>query len=55
MESKCKDLKDWDLDIKNPVQAEEARLLTTGEALDALVNSISNSQNYISDLKEMLK
>jgi type I restriction enzyme M protein len=50
-----KDLKDWDLDIKNPVQAEEARLLTSGEALDALVNSISNSQNYISDLKELLK
>ena len=50
-----KDLKDWDLDIKNHIQAEEERLLSTEEALDAIVNYISNSQNYISDLKEMLK
>jgi type I restriction enzyme M protein len=50
-----KDLQNWDLDIKNPIQAEEERLLSTEEALDAIVNSISNSQNYISDLKEMLK
>jgi type I restriction enzyme M protein len=49
------DLKDWDLDIKNPIQAEEERLLTTTEAIVALDNSISRSHNYISELKEMLK
>ena len=49
------DLKDWDLDIKNPIQEEEERLLTTTEALVELDSSISRSHNYINELKEMLK
>lgn len=50
-----KDLKNWDLDIKNPIQEEEEKLLTTSEALFELSNSISRSQSLISDLNKFLK
>ncbi|MBR9916755.1 SAM-dependent DNA methyltransferase [bacterium] len=49
------DLEDWDLDIKNPVQEEEKKLLTTNEALFELTNSINRSQKYISDLEKMMR
>ena len=50
-----KDLKDWDLDIKNPNQDEEATLISTSEALQKLTNSITKSQDYIGQLENMLK
>ena len=50
-----KDLKDWDLDIKNPNQDEEATLISTSEALQKLTNSITRSQDYIGQLENMLK
>lgn len=50
-----KDLKDWDLDIKNPNQDEEAILISTSEALQKLSNSITKSQDYVGQLENMLK
>ena len=50
-----KDLKNWDLDIKNPIQEEEVKLLSTSEAIFELNNSINKSQSYIIDLEKMLK
>ncbi|GMN07485.1 N-6 DNA methylase [Croceitalea sp. MTPC5] len=50
-----KDLKDWDLDIKNPNQEEEATLISTSEALQKLNDSITKSQDYIGQLENMLK
>jgi len=49
------DLKEFDLDIKNPVQEEEEKMLTTSEALQRFNVSISKSQNYIHELEKMLK
>lgn len=49
------DLKDFDLDIKNPIQEEEEKMLTTSEALQRFNLSISKSQNYIHELEKMLK
>lgn len=50
-----KDLKNWDLNIKNPIQEEEERLLNTSEAILELNNSIDRSQTLISELKTLLK
>ncbi len=49
------DLKDWDLDIKNPIQEEQEKLISTSEALQNLTESITKSQDYISQLENILK
>lgn len=49
-----KDLKDWDLDIKNPVQEEEEEIFSSDELLEKLKNSFSTSNSIINEIKEML-
>lgn len=46
-----KDLKDWDLDIKNPIQEEEEKLESTEKIIARLNNSFSNSLNLLETLK----
>lgn len=46
-----KDLKDWDLDIKNPVQEKEEKLESTNIIIDRLQNSFKNSLSLLETLK----
>ena len=48
------DLKDWDLDIKNPTIEEEEKTYTTKELLFKLEKSFQTSEAIINDIKEML-
>lgn len=49
-----KDLKDWDLDIKNPVQEEEEEIFSSDKLLEKLESSFSTSNSIINEIKEML-
>lgn len=49
-----KDLKDWDLDIKNPTQENDEITYSTNEILEKLNISFSNSQMIIDDLKKSI-
>lgn len=49
-----KDLKEFDLDIKNPIKVEEEILLTSSEAIFSLNNSINRSFENLDELKKML-
>ena len=46
-----KDLKDWDLDIKNPVQEEEEMLQSSSEILDRLEKSFAKSIQSLKDFR----
>ena len=46
-----KDLKNWNLDIKNPTQENEEVIYSTDEILEKLNMSLSNSQKIVKDLK----
>lgn len=48
---KIEDLKEWDLDIKNPVQAEEEALQSSEAILNSLKSSFSKSLNLINQLE----
>ena len=48
-------IKDWDLDIKNPISPTEETTHTTGETLTALRTSLETSSNIISELETLLK
>ena len=50
-----KDLKDWDLDIKNPISQTEEITYTTEETLTALKSSFETSNGIISELETLLK
>ena len=49
------ELRDWDLDIKNPISPTEETTHTTGETLTALRTSLETSSNIISELETLLK
>jgi type I restriction enzyme M protein len=49
-----KDLKNWDLDIKNPKVEEEEKTFTTNELLIKLDSSMIKSNSLINKIKEML-
>jgi type I restriction enzyme M protein len=49
------DLKDWDLDIKNPNTQIEEIAYSTEETLIALKSSFETSKNIISELETLLK
>ena len=48
------DLKDWDLDIKNPVQKEKDELKSSSEIILQLNNSFKKSNSIIEELKNLL-
>jgi len=48
------DLKDWDLDIKNPVQEEEEKTYTTNELLTKLSKSLEKSDIIINEIKQLV-
>ena len=48
------DLKNWDLDIKNPVQEEEQKTFTTNELLSKLSSSIEKSNDLINQIKKLM-
>lgn len=49
------DLKDWDLDIKNPTVQKNEVAYSTKDVLTSLSLSIGKSKNIISDLESLLK
>ena len=49
-----KDLKNWDLDIKNPNTKTEEVNFSTKETIEALKKSITNSSSIISELETLL-
>lgn len=51
---KIGDLKDWDLDIKNPHQPEEEQLHSSSELLDLLHQSLIRSDDLLKQLKKEL-
>lgn len=51
---KVEDLKDWDLDIKNPTLEEEEKTFTSEELLSSLSNSFKKSNLIINQIEEML-
>jgi len=51
---KIEDLKDWDLDIKNPHQPEEEKLHSSSELLDLLHQSLIRSNDLLKQLKKEL-
>ena len=50
-----KDLKDWDLDIKNPIKEEEEEILGFNTIISQLEASIDISKSYLSEIKRILK
>lgn len=51
---KIEDLKDWDLDIKNPHQPEEEKQYSSNELLDLLHQSLIKSDDLLKQLKKEL-
>lgn len=51
---KVEDLKDWDLDIKNPVKVESEEIKSSKELLKLLTNSLKNSSSLISEITKDL-
>ena len=49
------DLKDWDLDIKNPTKEEEEEILDFDKIMTQLETSYDLSKSYLSDIKDILK
>ena len=49
------DLKNWDLDIKNPTKEEEEEILDFDEIMTRLETSYNLSKSYISKIKNILK
>lgn len=49
------DLKEWDLDIKNPTQAAEDKLKSSAELLDLLHQSFAKSEQLVKQLKQELQ
>ena len=49
------DLKNWDLDIKNPTKEEEEEILDFDEIMTRLETSYNLSKSYISEIKNILK
>lgn len=54
-EVKIEDLKEWDLDIKNPTQAAEAELKSSAELLALLHQSFAKSEQLVKQLKQELQ
>jgi len=52
---KIEDLKDWDLDIKNPTQEQEEQLLSSDELLQKLRHSFSHSNQLLDQLVKELE
>jgi type I restriction enzyme M protein len=52
---KVEDLKDWDLDIKNPIVQKNEINYSTKDVLTSLSLSIGKSKNIISELESLLK
>ena len=50
----AKDLKDWDLDIKNPKTVEEQVSFTTNEVIENLNQSMKNSSLILTEIKEII-
>jgi type I restriction enzyme M protein len=48
------DLKDWDLDVKNPVKVESEEIKSSKELLKLLTNSLKNSSSLISEITKDL-
>lgn len=51
---KVKDLKEWDLDIKNPVKEEEEEIKPAKDVIDELSVSIEKSNDLIQELRKMV-
>ena len=49
------DLKNWDLDVKNPTKEEEKEILDFDEIITKLEKSYDLSKSYISEIKNILK
>lgn len=49
-----KDLKDFDLDIKNPIQEEEEKTFTTVELIHKFEKSFSKGESILNDIKDLL-
>jgi len=49
------DLKDWDLDIKNPTKEEEEEILDFDKIMSQLETSYDLSKSYLADIKNILK
>jgi len=52
---KVKDLKNWDLDIKNPTKEKEAILLSSSEIISELQKSFNKSSQLTNDLKNLMQ
>jgi len=48
------DLKNWDLDVKNPNKEEEEVVISTADAIDKLKKSLNKTAQYISQLESLL-
>ena len=51
---KVEDLKDWDLDIKNPTVQQQDEILPTSEIVKKLKASFSKSEKLVNDLESLL-
>ena len=49
-----KDLKDWDLDIKNPIKTEDEKTYRSDELISMISQKLSNSQKLLSHIKSEL-
>ena len=49
------DLKDWDLDIKNPTKEEEEEILDFYEIISDLEVSFDLNKSYLTEIKNILK
>jgi len=49
------DLKDWDLDIKNPKKEKEEEVLDFDTLVNQLESSFEISKSYLADIKDILK
>jgi type I restriction enzyme M protein len=49
------DLKDWDLDIKNPTKEKEEEVLDFDTLVNQLESSFEISKSYLADIKDILK
>ena len=50
-----KDLKDWDLDIKNPIVEAEEELKSSNEIIESLQQSFNSNLSMLSELETLLK
>lgn len=50
-----KDLKNWDLDIKNPTVEEEEEMKSSAEIIDTLKESFNSNLSMLSELETLLK